>query len=721
MPINLPEFEIPEGFDLTDKAALVALIDGYRAEAESRIAAAESLGADLQIALEEKTTKYDALYSYAGENNRLGLVWPWAPDRSREAEQLRRGEVPVLLNVPEASTLTRFGAADNILIEGDNLPGTMAYLASGAPKADIIYIDPVYNTGGDLAYGDTFIEKDDPKYHSSWLSMMLPRLVLAKCALREDGVIAVSIGNDEHGHLRVLMDRVFGFSNFMSHVTWAGSIKNDARDFSNTSDYTFFYYKDKPTRIRREVENKTERPGKRAMLDTAAELFAAATERYGEGEQARLAAEDAFKKWFKESPDAQVAAGFPGNHQYLNIDEHGNVFRPDNISWPGGGGPKYVVKNPFTDEVVSTPKPGWRYGEERFWELHHDKKRIIFNGKNVPQYKRLLTDVEEVSLRDIVFKDRGNAGRKLTAQLGLGSDGKAVFDYPKDQEILALWFDYVVPQFRKDESATKPIVVLDFFAGSGSTGLAVLDLDAPKPDKPKEEWRFVLVTNDEPVRKNSALTIARDVTARRLRAYVTGEWSDGKVHATFDANVHFYQAKLMPLTDRQDYADLSVDDAYAENFSEDGDVAAERMQHQFAGSAGVGKNAHWRVRNTVALQAEADAIRALGNRHAVAAFNEENVEVLRGPGVAVALWQNYGLAVRSFNDGSDDDPSGIMKGILASYGTEKRFAFIPSGDADGKPEFDVANATATAFPVHYLARYRSLLKTVFTAGRFGEQ
>lgn len=325
-------------------------------------------------------------------------------EQSQEAACLRGGQVSRFVPVAEHSTLTG-STADNYLIESDNLPALMGYIASGAPKADVIYIDPPYNRQkNDLTYADTKKARKELTLgddHAPWMSFMLPRLVLAREALRDTGVIIVHIGRHEDAHSVMLLDRVFGRKNRLGQVTWAGGEhKGTARFVSNECDYMHIYAKD------------------RDALETA--------------------------------------------------------------------DPEFIGQNMsgFVDDI----------------------------------------------------KQRG-ATVELGAMLGKRANGKAWFDYPKHRELLGCILPAVVPTARRDESEAEPVRVLDFFAGSGATGHAVLDLDA----REGESWRFTLITNNEGGEQNPEDGIARVATAKRMRAAVTGEWvRSTKNTRTYDANVHFF-------------------------------------------------------------------------------------------------------------------------------------------------------------------------------------
>ncbi len=178
--------------------------------------------------------------------------WPRDPDTSRAIQALKAGHLPVLVRdiSRDVSSVDSFGVRVNehLLIEGDNTVSSIAYLAAGGRKADVIYIDPPYNTGKSgskdgFRYADCFINSDANNgfHHSRWLDFMYQRLLIAKELLAPWGVIIVAIGKQEVDHLGQLLDKVFARDNRVSLVTWAGSIKNTAGKVSDTSDYMWIY------------------------------------------------------------------------------------------------------------------------------------------------------------------------------------------------------------------------------------------------------------------------------------------------------------------------------------------------------------------------------------------------------------------------------------------------------------------------------------------------
>lgn len=177
---------------------------------------------------------------------KYGLVWE---DKPEDVEQRMVNEQPVLIEVPERAILSDDAEAPNhILIEGDNLEALTALSYTHAGKIDVIYIDPPYNTGNkDFMYNDSFVDKEDGFRHSKWLSFMDKRLRIAKKLLSDDGVIYISIDDNEVSALTFLCDEIFGEQNHLTtfhiQVRYAEKSLNEEKAFKPLMEYVLFYAK----------------------------------------------------------------------------------------------------------------------------------------------------------------------------------------------------------------------------------------------------------------------------------------------------------------------------------------------------------------------------------------------------------------------------------------------------------------------------------------------
>jgi adenine-specific DNA-methyltransferase len=429
-------------------------------------------------------------------------------------------------NAPIAKTLrpirdesVDFETTQNLFIEGDNLDALKLLQESYLGKVKLIYIDPPYNTGNDFVYEDDFAESSadylqrsgqtadtgdrlvanteaNGRFHSDWLSMMYSRLKLARTLLTDDGVLIAAIDDHEHANLRSLLDLVFGADNFLANVVWQGVGKNDARFTAGGLDYMLIYARNQRLLVANDVRWSEPKRGYDLVTDAAA----AAWDKSGH-DPAR--ATSLFREWWRTKPDTEK-----GLSMYSEIDATGQPFRRSPVSSPN---PRenlmFEVLHPSTNRPVPMPPNGWRYSRESMAEKIK-QNRIVFGKDEAATIssKTYLNEVEQQAIRPTFFQVRANASGALDKLIG-----EAVFDYPKDVGVLAKWIDAVTGSDRQ-------AVVLDFFAGSGSTAHAVMELNAAD----QGARRFILVQLDESVdRKSSAAergfeSIA-DIARERLR------------------------------------------------------------------------------------------------------------------------------------------------------------------------------------------------------------
>jgi len=460
---------------------------------------AEQLRSLFPEAFSEGRLNVDKLKLLLGEaidegRERYGLTW------SGKAEAIRALQVPSTGTlVPMRDQSVDFDNTDNLMIEGDNLEVLKLLQKAYHGKVKMIYIDPPYNTGKEFIYPDNFREglqdylrysgqvdgeglklssnsETSGRYHSKWLSMMYPRLFLARNLLTEDGVIFVSIDDHEVQNLRHLLDEVFGPENFIATVIWQKmySPKNTAKHFSEDHDYILVYAR----------SGETWRP---ELLPRTAEQDAA----YKNPDN------DSRGPW--KSSDLS-ARNFYSRGTYP-------------ITCPSG-------------RVVAGPPSGnyWRYSPEKFKELDADG-RIWWGagGDNTPSVKRFLSEVKQGRVPQTLwgYKEVGHnqlAKREMLKRITFASS-ESVFDTPKPTRLIE-------QMLRIGTRKAKNDIVLDFFAGSGSTGDAVMKLNAEDGGN----RRYILVQLPEPTGAEDYATIA-DITKARLRSAgkAIGEEGDGKL------------------------------------------------------------------------------------------------------------------------------------------------------------------------------------------------
>lgn len=401
-------------------------------------------------AFTEDKLNIDQLKQILGEtintdNERYHLDW------AGKAEAFKVLQSPTTATLlPDVEASVDWDNAKNILIEGENPEALKALQKSYYGKVKMIYIDPPYNTGGDsFIYPDKFSEtkeeylrrigdKDDDGYlmkegffrknskengqfHSNWLNMMMPRLFLARNLLREDGVIFISIDDNEVHNLRLLMNEIFGEENFVANVIWEKKFapSNDAKWFSDNHDHIVIYSKNK-------------------------ELFRPNLLERNEEALSRYKNPDNDNRGVWVSGDMTVKT-YNANYDY-------------EITTPSG-------------RKVSPPKGiCWRFSKDKVSELIADN-RIWFgeNGDNVPRLKRFLNDVKEGITPLTIWYHKDVAHNQEAAQeLRKLFEGNLYFETPKPVRLIKR----IVHISSKEDD-----IILDFFAGSGTTAQAVMELN----------------------------------------------------------------------------------------------------------------------------------------------------------------------------------------------------------------------------------------------------
>ena len=382
----------------------------------------------------------------------------------------------------------------NLMIEGDNLEVLKLLQKSYAGKVKLIYIDPPYNTGKDFVYPDNFQDniknyleltgqieggkkissntEASGRFHTDWLNMMYPRLKLAQDLLKKDGAIFVSCDEGEQTRLRDSMDEIFGQENFVADMIWAAGRKNDSRLISVSHEYIVCYARNKAFLTEKKVEWRQRKKG----LEDIYSQYERLKRKYVDDYSTMTAG---MKRWYKGLADSHPAKA---HKHYDNVDARG-VFFPADISWPGGGGPMYTVFHPKTLKPVKLPARGWITPDEKKMGQWIEDDRVNFgeDETKVPTLKSHLKDQEYQAPYSVFYQD-GRAATKRLRDL-MGGD---YFDFPKDETVL----QEIVEMLTSEND-----VVVDFFAGSGTTGHAVMAQNTVDGGA----RRYVLVQLPEPL------------------------------------------------------------------------------------------------------------------------------------------------------------------------------------------------------------------------------
>ena len=443
---------------------------------------------------------------------KYGLVWE--DEKTREHFDFDpRTSMPIFTENQKKRIKDKNKKKSNFLIEGDNFFALNLLRYSHSNKIDFIYIDPPYNTGNkDFKYNDSYVDREDTYRHSKWISFMYKRLELARDLLSDQGVIFVSIGDDEQANLKLLMDEIFGENNFINCVPRLAKTSSDRGTFyAPSKDYLLVYKHPNRTEkfndvLDEEYINRFKGTDERGSYATVGLYQAALDPLRGCVNQ---------RYWVK-CPDGSF------------IIPPGNIF------------PKKIEDGAHIPPETQEDKV-WRWSYERYLR---DKDGLIFKkSKRSPMLnekrqksewnvdtKYYLEDRQESGKRprDWVEKFLNTEGSNEVKKLGLD------FSYPKPTSLVK--YLITISHSRKD------IFVLDFFAGSGTTGDAVLQLNA----EDEGERRFILVTNNED-------NICTEVTHPRLEKVSKGFVdTSGKKIEGLGGNVRYFQIDFLKKTLNQD-------------------------------------------------------------------------------------------------------------------------------------------------------------------------
>lgn len=462
------------------------------------------------------------------KQKKFGLVWEDKPEKVvKDCET----KLPVVKEVEEKAIENAPGEPTNIIIEGDNYHALSVLNYTHAGKVDVIYIDPPYNTENrEFIYNDCRVDAEDSFRHSKWLSFMKKRLELARNLLKDSGVIFVSIDEHEYATLKLLMDEVFCES-FLANITWdKRNPKGNSNTISSVTEYILCYANNKECI----EELKTVKENADVMMWKAKQLY----QKCGKSvvpeciiESIKLGAninkndfakqyelKDAnrdFNKWLKVMPFSE------GEKAYKNIDEKGDLYRPVSMAAPKDSKNKYSLIHPVTGKACPVPKTGWRNKKDTMDKLLENNE-IIFgvDEKTIPNRKYLLKDYRYQTLSDL-FAYAGNGIDDLISVVPGAS-----FDNPKPLFII----NKIIRAYCKSDA-----VILDFFAGSGTTGQSVMELN--KEDGGHRQ--FILVTNNEN-------QIAEKVTYPRIETVITGIRPDGTKYSDgIPANLRYFKTDFV--------------------------------------------------------------------------------------------------------------------------------------------------------------------------------
>lgn len=432
----------------------------------------------------DEYTKEELLQFVRDLKNRkkFGLVWEDKPEQVAIDCEVK---LPVLEEFSERQINRSDNGITNLILEGDNYHSLSALNYTHANSIDVIYIDPPYNKDKEFIYNDNYVDKEDAFRHSKWLSFMSKRLMLAKDLLANHGVIFISIDDTEQAHLRLLCDQIFGYENFEGHIHW--------RRRSN------------------QPNDKTK------LIGLVAEhilVYAKSSKQLKEYGIGKLPLTGKFS-----NPDNDPRGDWNSKPWKIGSNQSGS---------------RYAITKPNGQTVE-----GEWMGEKTTYETLIADKRIVFprGGDGLPRKKifRSEREAEGQSATNWFPYELFGSNQNATDELKALFDGICPFDNPKPTTLISRLIEL--------GCISKNATVLDFFAGSGTTGHAVLKLN--KEDNGNR--KFILCTNNEN-------NIAENITFERIKRVVEG-YGDTD---TYPGNVRYFRTEFVEKQKTNDQTRLAL-------------------------------------------------------------------------------------------------------------------------------------------------------------------
>lgn len=435
------------------------------------------------------------------KRKKYGLVWE---NHEEKIDKELENKIPVFEENKELEIKKGKSKITNFILEGDNFHSLYLLEKTHKNKVDLIIIDPPYNRGlNDFVYDDNYIDKSDSFKHSKWISFMNKRLIIAKKLLKDNGVIFINIDDNEFAQLKLLCDDIFGEENFITCFPWHNrtSVQNDT-DISINHEYIIAYAK------KRRITNRRLKSSNKDI-------------------------------WYK-TEDFVIQPKETDSSKYSNPDnDPRGIWKADPFDAPNiRPNLTYEIVNPTTGVKYLPPKGRcWRTEPEKYQKLLEDK-RIVFgkNGNSRPQLKVFYSEVKmkgEIrnSWFDADIYDTSTNGKKELLNI---LPDKKIFNTPKPVNLYKELIKMSI------SPKVKNPVILDFFAGSGTVGQAVLE------EFKGDNAQFILCNSNEN-------NICKEITYERLKRVIEG-YNNQKGYDVkgIDSNLKYYTIKYIDKNSNED-------------------------------------------------------------------------------------------------------------------------------------------------------------------------
>lgn len=449
---------------------------------------------------------------------KYGLVWE---EHSEKVDEMLEHNIPVFVENVERKIEVNENEAYNFLLEGDNLHSLKLLEKTHKGKIDVIYIDPPYNTGNkDFIYDDSFIDKTDGYAHSKWLSFMEKRLIIARKLLSDDGVIFISIDENECHQLKMLLDNIFSENNFVGEFIWkARSGKSGTNSLIATSHEYIYCYSKRKESVNFFAESRITESNKKEAL-----------RQWGQNVYREDRPTMFFPIFYKEHKFE-----IPFESDYKKIYRDGcfdDEFLKQLIN-------EYCEKGyEFVLPMINNKYGRWRKSYSGVKELINDNLLSIeIDSSNEKVIKKIIPSGKTTTIAvDSILEDFGTASNG-TLEIKKIFFGEKVFDTTKPIKLIKRLIFFSI--FNKSKATA-----LDFFAGSGTTGHAVMQLNKEDGGNRK----YILCTNNEN-------NICEEVTYQRLK----------NIQSELPHNLKYFKTDFIPkFTDNED----SVSDKIMDHIQE---------------------------------------------------------------------------------------------------------------------------------------------------------
>jgi len=471
---------------------------------------------DLQSYTKEELLEY---IQRLKKTKKFGLVWEDKPEQVVKDVETK---LPVLEELVERAITDSPDSPTHLIIEGDNYHSLSTLNYTHAGKVNIIYIDPPYNTGNkDFIYNDHYIDREDSFRHSKWLSFMSRRLELAKALLSEDGLIFISIDENEYANLKLLCDQIFNNNNFVNSFVWINNLKGrqiSGIGAAGTHEYILAYAKN--------VNSISQFEGSaqflKSIMPSTYKGFNYKTQIDEHGEYVVKNELYNSNSIFNETTRPNLVYDIyfnPLSREVICEDVSENHLHVD-----------YVKVSPKKNNSGRAKYHAWRWGRNKVLNESHNLE--FLEAKSGYKVYTKVRTLDRTIVKDVVTDINTTTGAQDINALF----DKGTFDFPKPVDLI---------KFVISLSDNPNALILDFFAGSGTTGQSVLELN--RYDKGKRQ--FILCTNNE----NG---IAENITYQRIKKVAQGH---EKVEA-IPTNVRYFKTDFVSKQKTDDQTRLAIVD-----------------------------------------------------------------------------------------------------------------------------------------------------------------